>query len=99
MPLDKIRLLLVDDHVIARSGVKLLLEPESDMQVAGEADNLKDAIRMIERHEFDVALVDISIQDENGLDLLPVVQAKKTKMKVLMLSTYEEEVYALRALK
>jgi DNA-binding NarL/FixJ family response regulator len=96
---NKIRLLLVDDHQIARSGVKLLLESESDIEIAGEAENAKETLRIIHEQEIDIVLMDISMQDKSGLDLLQTVRAQKPELRVLMLSMHDEEVYAVRALK
>jgi DNA-binding NarL/FixJ family response regulator len=94
-----IRILLVDDHVVVRNGVRLMLGSESDMIVAGEAANAQEALQLVKRGEFDVALVDIAMQGMNGLDLLRHLRTEAPKLAVLMLSTYSEEVYAVRALK
>jgi DNA-binding NarL/FixJ family response regulator len=95
----KIRVLLVDDHIIARSGVRLMLDSVSDIEVTGEAENAQDALRLAQAGEFDVAIVDIALPDRNGLQLLKLLRAEKPKLAVLMLSMYAEEVYAIRALK
>lgn len=96
---EKIRILLVDDHVIVRNGVRLMLSSETDIEVAGEAENAQDALRLVREQDFRVALVDIAMPGKNGLDLLRLLRAEKPKMAVLMLSTYSEEVYAVRAIK
>ena len=99
MPNNKIRILLVDDHVVVRNGVRLMLSSESDIAVEGEAANAADALRLAGEQDFDVALVDIAMPGKNGLELLRLLRAEKPKLAVLILSTYSEEVYALRALK
>lgn len=96
---EKIRVLLVDDHVVVRNGVRLMLSSESDIEVAGEAENAQDALRVVREQEFNVALVDIAMPGKNGLDLLRLLRAEKPKLAVLILSTYSEEVYAVRAFK
>jgi DNA-binding NarL/FixJ family response regulator len=96
---EKIRILLVDDHVIVRNGVRLMLSSEADIEVAGEAENAQDALRLVREQDFRVALVDIAMPGKNGLELLRLLRAEKPKMAVLMLSTYSEEVYAVRAIK
>lgn len=94
-----IRVLLVDDHVIARSGVRLMLGTADDISVAGEAANAHDGMQLAMAEEFDVALVDITMPGKNGLDLLKSLRTARPKLAVLILSTYSEEIYAIRALK
>ena len=94
-----IRVLLVDDHAIARNGVRLMLSAADDIRVDGEASNAQEAVRLVAAQDFDVALLDITMPGKNGLDLLKTLRADKPKLAVLMLSTYSEEIYAVRALK
>lgn len=96
---NKIRVLLVDDHAIVRNGVRLMLSSEIDILVDGEAANAQDALRLARERDFNVALVDIAMPGKNGLELLRMLRAEKPKLAVLILSTYSEEVYAVRALK
>jgi DNA-binding NarL/FixJ family response regulator len=96
---DKIKILLVDDHAIVRNGVKLMLSAEQDIVVVGEAASAQEAMQRVKEQDFDVALVDIAMQGKNGLELLRMLRAEKPKLAVLMLSTYSEEVYAVRAFK
>jgi DNA-binding NarL/FixJ family response regulator len=95
----KIKILLVDDHVVVRNGVRLMLSAAGDMDVVGEAEAAQDAMRLIREQEFDVALVDIAMAGKNGLELLKMIKAEKPKLAVLILSMYSEEVYAVRALR
>lgn len=95
----KIKVLLVDDHFIVRSGVRLILGEADDIAVEGEADTAQKALQLVRENDYDVALVDIAMPDKNGLDLLRQLKAEKPKLAVLILSTYAEEVYAVRALK
>jgi DNA-binding NarL/FixJ family response regulator len=94
-----IKVLLVDDHAIARNGVRLMLGTADDIEVAGEASNAHDALQLAQAGDFDAALVDITMPGKNGLDLLKALRAARPKLAVLMLSTYAEEIYAVRALK
>jgi DNA-binding NarL/FixJ family response regulator len=96
---NKIKVLLVDDHAIVRNGVRLMLGEADDISVEGEADTAQRALQLTRGQDFDVALVDIAMPDKNGLDLLKLLRAEKPKLAVLMLSTYTEEIYAMRALK
>lgn len=99
MSSDRIRVLLVDDHAIARNGVRLMLGTAGDIDVAGEAADAQQALALLRQEAFDVALLDITMPGMNGLDLLRHLHGDYPGMAVLMLSTYAEEIYAVRALK
>ena len=95
----RIRVLLVDDHAIVRTGVRLMLSSEDDLCVEGEAGTADEALQLVSKQDFDVALVDIAMPGRNGLDLLRLLRNEKPKLAILMLSTYAEDIYAVRALK
>lgn len=99
MNAEKIKVLLVDDHTVARNGVKLMLSTADDIEVTGEAETAQDALQIGREQEFDVALVDIALPGKNGLELLKLLLAEHPKLAVLILSMYSEEIYAVRALK
>lgn len=99
MNANAIRVLLVDDHAIARNGVRLMLGTVDDICVMGEAGNAQEAMQLVAGQSFDVALVDITMPGKNGLDLLKMLRSEQPRLAVLMLSTYSEEIYAVRALK
>lgn len=99
MPPDPVTVLLVDDHAIARNGVRLMLGTAGDIEVTGEAADAQMALELVRRQAFDVALLDITLPGMNGLDLLHQLRGLRPDMAVLMLSTYAEEIYAVRALK
>lgn len=94
-----IRVLLVDDHLVVRKGVRLMIDTTDDITIAAEAGSARDALLLLQQQEFDVALVDIALPDKSGLELLKSMKAKKPQMAILMLSMYSEDVYAVRALK
>ncbi|MGV3742519.1 MAG: response regulator [Burkholderiaceae bacterium] len=96
---DKIKVLLVDDHAIARNGVKLMLEAEADIEIAGEAVSARQALNLVNANDYDVALMDISLNEDNGLELLRILRNDRPELKVLMLSSYAEDIYGVRALK
>jgi len=96
---DKISVLLVDDHAIARNGVRLMLGTAPDISVEGEASNAVEAMQRVAERRYDVAVVDIKMPGKNGLDLLKCLRAEYPRMAVLILSTYSEDIYAVRALK
>ncbi|KIF82479.1 response regulator [Noviherbaspirillum autotrophicum] len=94
-----IRVLLVDDHAMVRKGLQLILNATGDIQVAACAESTAEAFSKLKEQEFDVALVDIAMPGKNGLDLLRQIRDSHPKLPVLVLSMYDEEVYAVRALK
>jgi DNA-binding NarL/FixJ family response regulator len=96
---EPIKVLLVDDHTVARSGVRLMLSSASEIRVVGEAGSASAALQLVREQKFDVALVDIALPGKNGLDLLKSLRVAQPRLAVLILSTYSEEIYALRALK
>ncbi len=94
-----IKLLLVDDHSIYRSGIREMLETESDIKVMAEAGTSVDALIFVKKQVFDIAVLDISLPDSTGLVLLQKVNRAHPEIKILMLSSYDESVYGLRSLK
>lgn len=94
-----IRVLLVDDHVVVRNGMRLMLSSADDIEVTGEAGNVQDALQIVKEQAFDVALVDINLPDRSGLDLLKLLHNQYPKLAILILSMYSEEIYAVRAFK
>ena len=95
----KTRVLLVDDHTVARNGVRLMLNTVDDIEIVAEAENAQEALQLMRQQEFDVALVDIAMPGKNGLDLLKQIHGEKPKLAILILSMYAEEAYAIRAFK
>ena len=93
------RILLVDDHVVVRQGVRQLL---LDRGIAGaviEAQTGAEALAAIQKHVCDVVLLDISLPDMNGVEVLKRAKKKAPRVPVLMFSMYREDQYAVRALK
>lgn len=94
-----IKVLIADDHALIRKGLKQLLDDTEDMRVIGEAENGMQAIRMVEETTYDVVLLDISMPDKHGVEVLKQLKANKPQLPVLMLSMHPEEQYALRSMK
>ncbi|BCK86754.1 response regulator UvrY [Sideroxyarcus emersonii] len=94
-----IKVLIADDHALIRKGLKQLLDDTDDMRVIGEAENGMQAIRMVEETDYDVVLLDISMPDKHGVDVLKQLRANRPQLPVLMLSMHPEEQYALRSMK
>lgn len=80
------RILVVDDHAVLRSGLRLLLEQEEDLEWVGEAGTVEDALRAIDRTEPDIVLLDLRMPGIGGLAGLPRVLARREGVRVLVLS-------------
>lgn len=94
-----IKILIVDDHMIFREGIKKVLASASDIEVAGEAGNGKDAMKAITERNYDVVLQDLALPDIDGLDLLRHIKNQKQALPVVVLSFFPEEQFAVRVLK
>ena len=94
-----IRLLLVDDHIIFREGVKQVLLDTPDVRVVAEAVNGREALRYIEAEKLDAVVMDINMPDRSGLETLRQIRDLAPRLPVLILSMYPEEQYAIRVLK
>jgi DNA-binding NarL/FixJ family response regulator len=96
---EAIRVILIDDHRVARQGLRLMLSSAPDIEVSAEAETAAEALALIRDTRFDVALLDISLPDRNGLDLLKTLGEQRAGLAVLIVSMYGEDIYAVRALK
>jgi len=94
-----IKILIADDHAIVRRGLKQILEDTPNIVVADEASTGKEVLEKISEKEYDVVVLDISLPDKSGLDILKQLKSQKPKLPVLVLSIYPEEQYAERVLK
>jgi len=95
----KIRILIADDHPIVREGYKKILMSQPDMDVTGEAGNGQEVLDLIQKKDFDLILLDISMPGRSGLEILKELKGQKPHLPVMILSIYPEEQYAIRALK
>ncbi len=86
----KIRILLVDDHTLFRSGLKALLQRQSDFQVVGETDNGLDGVKLAEQLQPDVVLLDLDMPVMNGHEALAQILEAQPHMAVLMLTVSED---------
>lgn len=94
-----IRVFIADDHAIVREGLKQILADTPDIVVAGEAENGVDAIQLFRNSDCRVMLLDISLPDRSGIDVLKQLKKEKPDLAVLMLSMHREDQYAIRSLK
>jgi len=94
-----IRVFIADDHAIVREGLKQILAEQRDIVVAGEAETGLDAVKLFRKSRCNVLLLDISLPDRNGIDVLKQIKSEKPELAVLMLSMHREDQYAIRSLK
>ena len=94
----KTRILIVDDHPVVRKGLTLLINSESDLMVCAEAENAAQALEVLEEESIDIAVVDISLNGINGIQLTEKIKSKYPDLPVLILTIHDEAVYAKRAL-
>jgi two-component system, NarL family, response regulator NreC len=92
-----IRAVVVDDHAVVRSGIKLLLEREQDIEVVGEAGNAKDAIFRARAFKPDVILLDVAMPGQSGIEVLPALLKESPDSKVLVLSMQDDASYVREA--
>ena len=93
------KVLIVEDHPIMRTGLAQLIAQESDLVVCGEAEDAYGALEAIKKFDPDIALVDISLKDSSGIELIKDIKIRWPKLLVLVLSMHEESFYAERALR
>ena len=93
------RVLLADDHAILRSGLRLLLEREPDLSVAGEATDGREAIDWLTREQADVVVMDVGMPGLNGMEAAEQITRKYPRIGVVMLSMHRDEAYVLRCLR
>lgn len=93
-----VRILIVDDHPIVREGLAALLCAQPDLRVCGEAANLAEAVQQMTSQVPDVVIVDIALANENGLDVVRRVRNIDPKVRILVVSMYDDELYAERSL-
>ena len=94
-----IKVLVVDDHAIIRKGLKQILDDTSDMRVTGESDTGMQAIKMAQDEAYDIVLLDISLPDKHGVEVLRQLKLNNPQLAVLMLSMHAEDQYAVRSMK
>ncbi|MDE3083949.1 MAG: response regulator transcription factor [Verrucomicrobiota bacterium] len=95
----KFRVLLVDDHPITREGFTMLINQEPNLTVCGEADNAPKALELINKLSPDLAVIDISLKTMSGIELMKNIKAIRPDLPVLVMSMYDESLYAERALR
>ena len=94
-----IKILIVDDHAIVRKGLTQIIAETDDMTVSGEAETGMGALKMVRESTWDIVLLDISLPDKHGVDILKQLKSEFPKLPFLVLSSYPEDQYAIRSIK
>ncbi|WLI91368.1 response regulator transcription factor [Massilia sp. R2A-15] len=94
-----IRIVIADDHELIREGVKKIIRSSADLRIVGEAADLARTLALVAQHQPDVVVLDISLPEHDGLEGLAELRRQFPEQKVVMLSMYAEERYAVSALR
>lgn len=95
----KQKIIIVEDHPIVRKGFIMLINQEHDMNVVGEAEGVHSAIQLLSTTQADLMLIDLSLHDGNGIELIKTVKNLRPDLYILVVSLHEENVYAERAIR
>lgn len=93
------RILLVEDQPIVRQGLKVILEQDENLSVTHQAENGLDAIEILEKHVIDFIMMDVRMPEMNGIEATRRIKKQWPNIKILILTTFNDDEYALNALK
>lgn len=96
---DRIRVVIVDDHPAIREALGNIIKSKMDLELLGQASSADSGFRLIEKEQPDVAIIDVSLEDAHGLDLVQNVRAQYPDIHLIVFSMYDESVYAERAIR
>src|SRR6185503_4455647 len=91
--MEKIRVILADDHTVVRQGLRSLLAAEQDIEIVGEAENGRQTVQMVQKLRPDVVVMDIAMPQLNGLEATRQIMRDDVATKVLILSSYGDDEY------
>jgi len=94
-----IEVLVVDDHALIRKGLKQILDDTADIRVTGEAESGMQAVKMVRENKYDMVLLDITLPDKYGIDVLRQLKLQRPALPVLILSMHPDEQYAMRSIR
>ncbi len=93
------RVLIVDDHPVVRQGLALGIGREADFEICGEAENIQEALRLVEGGNPDAVIIDLSLDGEDGIELIDYIKSRWPAVKILVYSSHDEETFAGRVLR
>ncbi|MHC4213275.1 MAG: response regulator transcription factor [Planctomycetota bacterium] len=96
---NKAKVFLVDDHPIVRQGLAELINHEDDLEVCGQAEDAREALKEIKKQQPDMVIVDLSLKETSGVELIKDLKSQYIGLPVLALSMHDESIYAERALR
>lgn len=94
-----VKILLADDHAVVRWGLKQILSEEPDLKVFGQASNARQVMKSVAENDWDIVILDITMPDRSGLEVLKELKKIRPDLPVLVLSIHPEDQYAVRVLK
>jgi len=99
MAVEKIKILIADDHAIVREGLKQIVAEEKDIIVAGEAENSEELMELLGKGKWNLVVLDINMPGKSGLEALKDIKIQYPDLPVLILSMFSEDQYGIRAIK
>jgi two-component system, NarL family, invasion response regulator UvrY len=93
------RIVIADDHAVVRKGLRLIMAGADELQVAGEAASADELLTLLHTRPVDAVILDVSLGDRDGIEVLKHIRASFPRMPVLMISMHSEDVFAIRALR
>jgi DNA-binding NarL/FixJ family response regulator len=97
--LNRAKILIVDDHALIRRGLEQIVNEQQDLEVCGEAESEAEALQAVSDLKPDLAIIDLSLGEKNGIDLIGSIKSKAPELPILVLSMHEETFHAERALR
>ena len=94
-----VRILLAEDQVMVRQGLKMMIETDDELKVVGEASNGKEAVDLCEKQFFDMVILDIRMPVMDGIEAAKIIQSRWKQTKILILTTFDHNEYVMDALK
>ncbi|MFG6150247.1 response regulator [Halobacillus sp. B23F22_1] len=94
-----IRVLLAEDQIMVRQGLKVMIESDPEIKITGEADEGKSAINLCEQQAFDLAILDIRMPVMDGIETAKIMRERWPALKILMLTTFDDDQYVMDSLK
>lgn len=94
-----IKILLAEDQGMVRQGLKMMIETDEELRVTGEASNGQEAVELCQSHIYDLVILDIRMPVMNGLEAARIIHSRWPDIKILILTTFNDDQYALEALK